>query len=84
MTVTDLNGFVVKVTNLDEAILQAEAFKEFCQEDETFSDFDKKQRAYWTDLSEKLKTLKQEQYEQSSGQNGYQSLTDTCPNGKEF
>lgn len=69
MTVTDLNGFVIKVANLDEAILQAEAFKAFCHENERFSDFDKKQQAYWTDLFGKLKTLKQEQNEQSNRQN---------------
>ncbi|QES88555.1 hypothetical protein [Rhizosphaericola mali] len=61
MNLTDLNGFTLEVTNLDEAIRQSEAFFAYSQVDGDFSEFNKKQRAYWYDLHHKLLILKSNQ-----------------------
>lgn len=50
MQVTDLNGCPIEVTNLKEAIKMARQYKEYRHEDKRFSDFDKRQKAYWTDM----------------------------------
>jgi hypothetical protein len=58
MQVTDLNGCPIEITNLKEAIKMARQYKEYRHEDKSFSEFDKKLKAYWTDMFEKLTTIK--------------------------
>jgi hypothetical protein len=58
MEVNDLNGCQIEVTDLKEAIKIASRYKEYRHEDKSFSEFDKRQNAYWTDMYEKLTVLK--------------------------
>lgn len=58
MYVTDLNGYPIEVTDLKEAIKMAQEYKEYRHEDKSFSEFDKRQKAYWTDMYEKLTAIK--------------------------
>ena len=60
MHVTDLNGCPIEITDLDEAIQITEENKEYRHEDKSFSEFDKRQNAYWTDMYEKLKAIKKQ------------------------
>ena len=52
MQVTDLNGCPIEITNLKEAIKMARQYKEYRHEDKRFSEFDKRQKAYWMDMYE--------------------------------
>ncbi|MEN9907989.1 MAG: hypothetical protein RLZZ540_1138 [Bacteroidota bacterium] len=58
MKVTDLNGCLIEVSNLDEAIEITKQYTEYQHEDESFSDFDRRQKAYWKDMHEKLTAIK--------------------------
>ena len=58
MKVTDLNGCEIEITNLKEAIKIAKRNTGYSHEDKSFSDFDKRQNAYWMDIYEKLKAIK--------------------------
>ncbi|GAA0886467.1 hypothetical protein GCM10009120_50660 [Sphingobacterium siyangense subsp. cladoniae] len=58
MKVTDLNGCEIEVTDLKEAIKIAKRNTGYSHEDKSFSEFDKRQKAYWTDIHEKLTTIK--------------------------
>ena len=57
MKITDLNGCLIEVTDLDEAIQISSDYKQYKHEDKSFSDFDKRQKAYWTDIHEKLTAI---------------------------
>ncbi len=59
MNVTDLNGCPIEVTDLDEAIGLSAQYKAYRHEEKSYSDFDKKLRAYWTDMYEKLTAIKE-------------------------
>lgn len=59
MKITDLNGCLIEITNLKEAIEIARQYKEYRHEDKSFSEFDKRQKAYWTDMHEKLEKAKE-------------------------
>ena len=59
MKITDLNGCLIEVTNLREAIEIARQYKEYRHEDKSFSEFDKRQKAYWADMHEKLGKAKE-------------------------
>ncbi|MGM8363631.1 hypothetical protein ACSV4D_17085 [Flavobacterium sp. ARAG 55.4] len=61
MIVRDLNGCLIEVSNLDEAIEITKQYTEYQHEDESFTDFDRKQKAYWKDMHEKLTAIKEEQ-----------------------
>ncbi|CAD0002107.1 MULTISPECIES: hypothetical protein [Flavobacterium] len=52
--IEDKNGENVEVTNLNQAIKQADYFKNFSHTDKLFEKFDKKRQAYWQDMYEKL------------------------------
>lgn len=56
--VTDLNGYEIEITDLKEAVKIAKQNTGYSHEDKSFSEFDKKQNAYWTDMYEKLKAIK--------------------------
>jgi len=58
--VTDLNGFEIEITDLKEAIKIAKRNKGYSHEDKSFSEFDKRQKAYWTDMFDKLKAKKEQ------------------------
>ncbi|MDN3692306.1 hypothetical protein QWZ06_08525 [Chryseobacterium tructae] len=60
MYITDLNGCLIEVTDLDEAIKITADYKEYRHRDKSLSDFDKKQIAYWTDMYEKLTAIKEQ------------------------
>ncbi|RYJ50631.1 hypothetical protein DR871_016055 [Flavobacterium petrolei] len=59
MKVTDLNGCPIEVTDLNEAIRITKRYKKYRHKDESYSDYDKKQNVYWTDMYEKLTTIKE-------------------------
>lgn len=59
MKLTDLNGYSIEIQNLDEAIQISSDYKEYKHEDKSFSEFDKRQKAYWQDMYEKLKAIKE-------------------------
>lgn len=63
MTIRDLHGNNIEVTNLEKAIEQAENLKDYEHEDTSFADFDARQKAYWTDMYNKLLKLKKDQNE---------------------
>lgn len=52
--IEDKNGENVEVNNLNQAIKQADYFKNFSHTDKLFEKFDKKRQAYWQDMYEKL------------------------------
>ncbi|KQB98917.1 MULTISPECIES: hypothetical protein [Bacteroidota] len=60
MKIIDLNGFQIEVTDLDEAIRITADYKEYHHEDKRFSEFDKRQKAYWRDMYEKLTAIKEQ------------------------
>ena len=57
MTITDIEGTIIEVTNLSEAIEQAKMFVNFEHVDKAFQKTDKYLKAYWTDILNKLKIL---------------------------
>lgn len=59
MTITDLNGCAIKITDLDKAVKQAKQFKDYSHADKGFEEFDKFRNAYWTDICNKLLALQQ-------------------------
>lgn len=63
MNIKDLHGKNIEVTDLEEAIQQAENLKDYEHEDKSFAEFDARQNAYWTDVYNKLLLLKQNQNE---------------------
>jgi hypothetical protein len=50
MKVTDLNGCPIEVTDLNEAIRITKRYKKYRHEDESYTNFDKRQNTYWTDM----------------------------------
>ncbi|UZT98936.1 hypothetical protein ODZ84_05025 [Chryseobacterium fluminis] len=63
MNIKDLHGNNIEVTDLEKAIQQAENLKDHEHEDKSFAEFDARQKAYWTDVYNKLLLLKQNQNE---------------------
>ena len=53
-----MNGCQIEVTDLKEAIKIARRYKEYRHEDNCFSEFDKRQKTYWSDMYEKLRAIK--------------------------
>ncbi|WP_343606247.1 hypothetical protein [Fluviicola sp.] len=58
VVIVDLNGFEIKVTDLDGAIEQSEIMKEFRHDPPRLHD--ERKHAYWLDLYQKLIQLKSE------------------------
>ncbi|MGX1752853.1 hypothetical protein [Sphingobacterium sp. NPDC055346] len=58
MKITDLHGCEIEVTDLKEAIKIAKRNTGYSHENKSFSDFDKRQKAYWTDIHEKPMVIK--------------------------
>lgn len=59
MYITDLNGCLIEVTDLEKAIQITADYKQYRYKDKSFSEFDKRQKDYWTDMHEKLIAIKQ-------------------------
>ena len=59
MKITDLHGCEIEVSDLKKAIRIAKQHTGYRHEDKSFSDFDKRQNAYWMDMHEKLKAIKE-------------------------
>lgn len=59
MRIKDLNGNSIEVTDINEAIQISEQFTKYKHKDKSFSDFDKRQNAYWLDMYEKLTATKE-------------------------
>ena len=58
MTIKDINGNIVQVTDLDRALQQADDFRKYKHTDNKHISFDREQKAYWEDMYKKLKQLK--------------------------
>lgn len=58
MKITDINGCQIEITDLKEAIKITRRYKEYNHEDSNFSEFDKRQKTYWSDMYEKLRAIK--------------------------
>ena len=58
MTITDIEGEVIEVTNLHDAIEQATLFTNIKHTDKAFAKTDKYLKSYWSDILKKLKTLR--------------------------
>lgn len=61
MKILDLHGMTIEVTNLDEAIAQAQKFKAYRYVNNGKSDLSEALYLYWTDLYQKLVNLKKVQ-----------------------
>ena len=57
MTITDIEGTVIEVTNLKEAVEQATMFANFEHADKAFEKASTYLKAYWKDVLNKLKTF---------------------------
>ncbi len=58
MNISDLNGFAIEVTDLDEAIGQAEMFRHFRHSPPAPTDGEL--RRYWEDLHNKLVEIRKQ------------------------
>ncbi|GEM52753.1 hypothetical protein EB1_25430 [Empedobacter brevis NBRC 14943 = ATCC 43319] len=61
MKIMDLNGCPIEVIDLKEAIKIAKRNTGYSHENKSFSEFDKRQNAYWTDMYEKLTAIKEQE-----------------------
>ena len=61
MSIVDINGERIDVTNLDEAIKQAVMFSNLKHDDKRFEKTDKFLNNYWQDVLDKLKALRNKQ-----------------------
>lgn len=59
MYITDLNGCEIEITDLKKAVKVAKRNTGYSHEDKSFSEFDKRQKAYWTDIYTKLKAVQE-------------------------
>lgn len=59
MKITDIDGKVIEVDNLDLALMQADDFRHYRVTEPTEADL--KRYAYWEDIYQKLYKLKTEQ-----------------------
>ena len=57
MTITDIEGAVIEITNLHDAIEQATLFASMKHDDKEFEKTDKYLKAHWNDILKKLETL---------------------------
>ncbi|MBL4675886.1 MAG: hypothetical protein JKY70_06745 [Mucilaginibacter sp.] len=61
MEITDLNGKVIEVDDLDLALMQADDFRHYRHTDNRFTRLDEELNAYWEDVYNKLWKLRTEQ-----------------------
>ena len=60
MQITDADGAVVNIIDLNEAIKQVDLFSKYELSDDTFKKLSKDRQAYWTDMHRKLLKLQAE------------------------
>ncbi|OJV54335.1 MAG: hypothetical protein BGO31_12710 [Bacteroidetes bacterium 43-16] len=60
MTVIDMNGCSLQVTDLEQAIAQMHEFKDLQHDDPVISEQDRFRQVYYRDLYEKLLQLKEQ------------------------
>jgi hypothetical protein len=58
MKITDLDGKEIKVTDLDLALLQADDYRHYELSDPAAAEMNKRLKAYWEDVYQKLLALK--------------------------
>lgn len=58
MQITDLDGTVKTVIDIDAGIEQADSFRKLRHADPGYRELDKRLQAYWEDLYQKLVALK--------------------------
>jgi hypothetical protein len=58
MNITDINGYNIEVTNLDEALKIADEYRQYSHENIRYSALDAQLKTYWTDMFLKLSQLK--------------------------
>lgn len=56
--IIDMHGCELQVEDLDRAIQQSGQFKEYAVKGDNFSDFNQRQKLYWSDVHEKLTALR--------------------------
>ena len=54
MNITDINGKVIEISDLDLAIIQADDFRHYSTTQPGQVEFVLKQQAYWEDIYQKL------------------------------
>lgn len=57
MTIVDLNGKEIQITDLHLALMQADDFRHYSTTDPKQSEFFRKQQLYWEDIYQKLARL---------------------------
>ena len=60
MKITDKDGKVITIENLQLALMQADDYRNYRHTDPGFSAFDDNQKAYWEDIYQKLMALQQQ------------------------
>ncbi|MES2060466.1 MAG: hypothetical protein V4456_01000 [Bacteroidota bacterium] len=58
MTITDQNGKIITIKNLELAILQADDYRHYRHVDPSFKSLDEGFQAYWEDVYQKLMELR--------------------------
>lgn len=54
----DLKGELITVTDLDKALAEVDEYRHYRHTSKKYKEFDDSRQAYWQDLYEKLKELK--------------------------
>lgn len=60
MTITDQNGKIITIENLELAIMQADDYRHYRHVDPSFKLLDEGLQAYWEDVYQKLVQLRSE------------------------
>ena len=60
MQIIDADGTVIEITDLSEAIKQADLFSNYALADTTFKRLSEERQAYWTDMLSQLLMLQSE------------------------
>jgi hypothetical protein len=60
MTITDQNGKIITIENLELAILQADDYRNYKHVEPSFKSLDEGLQAYWEDVYQKLLQLRSE------------------------
>ena len=59
MKIIDIYGETLVVTDLDEALAQADEFRGYTSTDNSCKNFEEERRIYWEDIYTKLKDLEE-------------------------
>jgi hypothetical protein len=59
MKITDLNGKVIEVENLDLALIQSDDYRHFRHANKGFEQIDERLQCYWEDVYQKLVKIKE-------------------------